>query len=270
MDNNIINSNKENEYILLASLQDLYSKKIDTTTSWAQKFLDNKNEDKNSIIIYAFFENDIKILKFREKDLNNISQIFNLVRIYFGETFVNLICKNEWIGIKIWERIEQLPEIKKMIIEKLNLNLINIRNVKIKEIKAVAVNINKIYGLEIEQKNNDDNSINPMNPKTATYLSSGQTKLILKNLDTFIKPKTYINKININKDIHMNNSANMLNYYLANNFNFNQINNNDNMINSDNNFPSRVVNKYLNQNHMYWNKLQNMGAFFMQNNMKIN
>ena len=270
MFNNNINLIKQNEYILLLSLQELYSNKIDTTTSWAQKFIDNKNADENSIFINAFFENEIKKVKFTKKDLNNISDKFNLVRIYNGESFVNLICKNEWDGIKILQRIEQLPEIKKMIFEKLNLNLINIGNFKMKEIKAFAENINKIYSLEIAQKNDGDNSENQMNPKTDTNINSGQTRLILKKLDTFINHNTYINKINIKNDIDMNNSANCLNYYLSINFNFNQINNNDCMINSDNNIPSRIVNKYLNTNNMYFNGLQNMGAFVMQNNMKIN
>ena len=168
MYNNNINSIKQNEYILLLSLQELYSNKIDTTTSWAQKFIDNKNADENSKV------------KFTKKDLNNISDKFNLVRIYNGESFVNLICKIEWDGIKILQRIEQLPEIKKMILEKLNLNLINIGNFKMKEIKAFAENINKIYSLEIAQKNDGDNSENQMNPKTDTNINSGQTRLILK------------------------------------------------------------------------------------------
>ena len=248
MYNNNINSIKQNEYILLLSLQELYSNKIDTTTSWAQKFIDNKNADENSIFINAFFENEIKKVKFTKKDLNNISDKFNLVRIYNGESFVNLICKNEWDGIKI----------------------LHIGNFKMKEIKAFAENINKIYSLEIAQKNDGDNSENQMNPKTDTNINSGQTRLILKKLDTFINHNTYINKINIKNDIDMNNSANCLNYYLSINFNFNQINNNDCMINSDNNIPSRIVNKYLNTNNMYFNGLQNMGAFVMQNNMKIN
>lgn len=270
MDNNNINSNNNYEYILLFSLQDFYSIKFDTTTSWVQKFSDKNKADENSILIYSFYENEMKQLKFTKKDLIKINKIFNLVRIYYVTFSVNLICKKEWNGIKIWQRIEQMPEIKKLIMEKLNLNLNKNEIVKIKEIQAYVENMNKIYRLEIEQKNDKDNSKNQMNPKTYTDFNNGQTRLILNKLDAFIEPKTYVNKINIKKDINMNNSANCLNYYLSKNFNFNQINNNDRMINSDNNFPSRVVNKYLNTNNMYWNRLQKMGAFFMQNNMKIN
>ena len=258
MDKNNFSSNN-NEYILIDDLQDFYYNKVDTTTSWAQKFSNNLNPNKNAISIYALFENEIKKLVFTEKDLEKISNIYNLVRIYFKGNFVNLICKNGNNGNSIWQRIEQLPEIKKMIMEKLNLEQYNTRKVFIKQIGAIADNINKIYSLEIEQKNNEENFKNQINPLTYTDLNCGQTRLILKNLDTFINHKTYVHK-KINKngnDVY--NPANKLNYYLANNFNFNQINANDPMVNSDNNFPSRMVNKFLNKNNMNWNNLQNIG-----------
>ena len=259
MENNNFTSNK-NEYILIVDLLDFYQNKADTTTSWAQKFSNNLNANKNSISIYALFKNEIKKFVFTEKDLEKISKIYYLVRIYFKSNFVNLVCENGCNGNSIWQRIEQLPEIKKMIMEKLNLEQYNMRNVSIKAFGAIADNINYIYNLEIEQKNNEENFKNQVNPLTYTDLNCGQTRLILKNLDTFINHKTYVHK-KINKngnDVY--NSANMLNYCLANNnFNFNQINANAPMINSDNNFPSRVVNKFLNKNNMNWNNLQNIG-----------
>ena len=252
---------REKEYISIVSPQDLYSAKLDTTTSWAQKFCNNNIENDNQFIIYILFENEINKIFFTKNNLKDIGDIFNLVRIYFGQDYINLICKKNCRGINILKTIEQLPEIKNLIMEKLNLKKYDLKDVSIKEFKAFLEYINKIYSLEV--------------PKTHSDLNSGETRMILKNIDTFIYPKTYINK-KINNNI--NNSERCLNNNMMNNSNFSQINSNICMSNSDNNFQNRMVNnnfynnmQFLNKNNnMFSNNFQNMGAIFMQNNMQIN
>ena len=124
---------REKEYISIVSPQDLYSAKLDTTTSWAQKFCNNNIENDNQFIIYILFENEINKIFFTKNNLKDIGDIFNLVRIYFGEDYINLICKKNCRGINILKTIEQLPEIKNLIMEKLNLKKYDLKDVSIKE-----------------------------------------------------------------------------------------------------------------------------------------
>lgn len=252
---------REKEYISIVSPQDLYSAKLETTTSWVQKFCNNNKENENQFTIYILLDNEIKKIFFTKNNIKDIGDKFDLVRIYFCGAFINLICQKNCNGKNIWKTIGQLPEIKNLVIEKLNLKQYNLKDVSIKEFKGFVESIDKIYILKVPKINSD--------------LNCGQTRMILKNIDTFIYPKSYISK-KINNNI--NNSERCLNNNMMNNSNFSQINSNICMPNSDNNFQNRMVNnnfsnnmQFLNKNNnIFFNNLHNVGAIFMQNNMQMN
>ena len=65
------NSNIE-EYLFIDDINDLFTLKQATTTSWGLKFSNNNKVDENSIYIFALVSNDFKKMVFNKNDLKMI------------------------------------------------------------------------------------------------------------------------------------------------------------------------------------------------------
>ena len=215
------NSNIE-EYFFIDNIQDLFSIKQATITSWGIKFSYKNILEENSIYIFALVNDDLKKMIFNKFDLKKIKNIYQLIRIYFGNLYVNLICSQRDTKENILFKISSSPAINKLIMEKLNIIQYPLNKFMISEVEAFLKNFDKVYKLEFNNNINDNNMKPKLKPKT--YIknkSCDLTSMMINNS----KPntnnlmnnnyKTSIAKNNFNNNLNMN----------RNNPSFNNMNN---------------------------------------------
>ena len=267
------NLQKIEEYIFIDNIQDFFQFKAATTTSWAFKFSGSNNKiDENSVFIFANVSDKINRMVFNKSDLKKISKIYQLIRIYSHNSdviYVNIICNQNYNGLDILKRIAQLPDIEKMILEKLDIKQNQLNKFTIKDFHISVDNFDKVYQLQLNQKINNNNLNKSLNPNTYSYKNKTNktnnidTNLVLKNNNnsfnnTNISSQTYIDN-SYKSDFMMNNRMNnqmniqMNNQFLNNEMKFNQmyIKNNQMMLNNIN-----MQNQLLNQNQLILNQLE--------------
>ena len=264
------NLQKIEEYIFIDNIQDFFQFKAATTTSWAFKFSGSNNKiDENSVFIFANVSDKINRMVFNKSDLKKISKIYQLIRIYSYNSdaiYVNIICNQNYNGLDILKRIAQLPDIEKMILEKLNIKQNQLNKFTINDFHISVDNFDKVYQLQLNQKINNNNLSKSLNPSTYSYKNKTNnidTNLVLKSNNnsfnnTNISSQTYIDnsyKSDYMMKNRMNNQMNiqMNNQFLNNEMKFNQmyIKNNQMMLNNIN-----MQNQLLNQNQLILNQLQ--------------
>ena len=267
------NLQKIEEYIFIDNIQDFFQFKAATTTSWAFKFSGSNNKiDENSVFIFANVSDKINRMVFNKSDLKKISKIYQLIRIYSHNSdviYVNIICNQNYNGLDILKRIAQLPDIEKMILEKLDIKQNQLNKFTIKDFHISVDNFDKVYQLQLNQKINNNNLNKSLNPNTYSYKNKTNktnnidTNLVLKSNNnsfnnTNISSQTYIDN-SYKSDFMMNNRMNnqmniqMNNQFLNNEMKFNQmyIKNNQMMLNNIN-----MQNQLLNQNQLILNQLE--------------
>ena len=267
------NLQKIEEYIFIDNIQDFFQFKAATTTSWAFKFSGSNNKiDENSVFIFANVSDKINRMVFNKSDLKKISKIYQLIRIYSYNSdaiYVNIICNRDYNGLDILKRIAQLPDIEKMILEKLDIKQNQLNKFTIKDFHISVDNFDKVYQLQLNQKINNNNLNKSLNPNTYSYKNKTNktnnidTNLVLKSNNnsfnnTNISSQTYIDN-SYKSDFMMNNRMNnqmniqMNNQFLNNEMKFNQmyIKNNQMMLNNIN-----MQNQLLNQNQLILNQLE--------------
>ena len=267
------NLQKIEEYIFIDNIQDFFQFKAATTTSWAFKFSGSNNKiDENSVFIFANVSDKINRMVFNKSDLKKISKIYQLIRIYSYNSdaiYVNIICNQNYNGLDILKRIAQLPDIEKMILEKLKIKQNQLNKFTINDFHISVDNFDKVYQLQLNQKINNNNLNKSLNPNTYSYKNKTNktnnidTNLVLKSNNnsfnnTNISSQTYIDN-SYKSDFMMNNRMNnqmniqMNNQFLNNEMKFNQmyIKNNQMMLNNIN-----MQNQLLNQNQLILNQLE--------------
>ena len=274
------NLQKIEEYIFIDNIQDFFQFKAATTTSWAFKFSGSNNKiDENSVFIFANVSDKINRMVFNKSDLKKISKIYQLIRIYSYNSdaiYVNIICNQNYNGLDILKRIAQLPDIEKMILEKLDIKQNQLNKFTIKDFHISVDNFDKVYQLQLNQKINNNNLSKSLNPNTYSYKNKTNktnnidTNLVLKSNNnsfnnTNISSQTYIDnsyKSDYMMKNRMNNQMNiqMNNQFLNNEMKFNQMYN-QMMLNNIN-----MQNQLLNQNQLILNQLQQNFQILNKNN----
>ena len=280
------NLQKIEEYIFIDNIQDFFQFKAATTTSWAFKFSGSNNKiDENSVFIFANVSDKINRMVFNKSDLKKISKIYQLIRIYSYNSdaiYVNIICNQNYNGLDILKRIAQLPDIEKMILEKLNIKQNQLNKFTIKDFHISVDNFDKVYQLQLNQKINNNNLSKSLNPNTYSYKNKTNnidTNLVLKSNNnsfnnTNISSQTYIDnsyKSDYMMKNRMNNQMNiqMNNQFLNNEMKLNQmyIKNNQMMLNNIN-MQNQLILNQLQQNFQILNK-NNQNAFRNQKNQNL-
>jgi hypothetical protein len=147
------NSNIE-EYLFIDDINDLFTLKQATTTSWGLKFSNNNKVDENSIYIFALVSNDFKKMVFNKNDLKMIKKLCELIRIYFSNLYVNLICNQKDTKDKLFSKISATPALNKLITEKLNITQYQLNQFVISDFNVNVDNFDKVYKLEFGNNNN--------------------------------------------------------------------------------------------------------------------
>ena len=259
------------EYIFIENIQDLFALKQATTTSWGIKFSYKNRPNENSVFIFALVNEDLKKMVFNKIDLKRMSNIYKLIRIYFGNLYVNLICNQKSTKESILSKISSSPAISKLLMEKLNIIKFPLNKFIISDFKAILENFDKVYQLEFKNNVNDNgnNSKPNMNPKTYTHKknkSSDFTHLMIyKNQPNF-------NNIMNNKyqtNIIRNNNNNNFNHNSNNNMN-NQFFNNVNRMNQAKsmNMMNQInqMNQFNQMNQMNMNQMRALSQMILTNN----
>ena len=271
------NDPKLEEYLFIDDIQELFSVKAATTTSWGVKFSYKNKPDENSIYIFALVDKIIKRMVFTKMDLKNIRKMYKIIKIYFGPLSVNLICNQNDNKDNILLKIHNLPDLKLIITNTLNINQYPLNKFVINEWKVYNENFDEIYKLEFrDANNNNDNIEGNANIKPKTNIIS--TKLVLHNIK-------YINNINNQKtrvyykrdskdDFNLKDSSR---YNLNNPFSdmnlINRNNNhnlmheisNNNELNLNKNLSEQLVKEFINRN-----KMQGFLNDVNPNNIKFN
>ena len=164
---------KIEEYIFIDNIQDFYQLIANTTTTWASKFSGSyKKINENSVFVFANVSDKINRMVFNKSDLKKISKIYQLIRIYSYNSdviYVNIICNQYYNGLDILKRIAQLPDIEKMILEKLNIKQNQLNKFNIKDFHIDIDNFDKVYQLQLKQKFNNNNLSKNLNPNQYSY-----------------------------------------------------------------------------------------------------
>ena len=287
------NSNIE-EYFFIDNIQDLFSIKQATITSWGIKFSYKNILEENSIYIFALVNDDLKKMIFNKFDLKKIKNIYQLIRIYFGNLYVNLICSQRDTKENILFKISSSPAINKLIMEKLNIIQYPLNKFMISDVEAFLKNFDKVYKLEFNNNINDNNMKPKLKPKThIKNKSSDFTHMMINNSKPNTnnimnnKYQTSIAKNNFNNNnfnMNMNNPSfnnmNNINQTKPMNIKNNQFNqmkidqmkvlnqmliNNQILLNNIN-FNNQMLKQFNSQN-IFQNKMQNFNMNSFQNNM---
>jgi len=242
MENNL----KLDEYLFIEDIQDLFSIKSATTTSWGVKFSYKNEPDENSIFIFALMNTVIKRLVFNKSDLKNIRKIYKIIKIYNGHLYVNLICNKDDNKDNILGKIIKLPNIKDIILNKLNFNQYPLNKLFINKWEVIEDNFDEIYQLEFRDPNKNDKNDNNDNKdkvnikqKPKTGITTG---LVLENNNKYfnIKSKVIYNANNYKDDFNYNaNLAKLLNNQIIDK---NQINLKNNLMLMNNNSDQLIIN----------------------------
>ena len=288
------NSNIE-EYLFIDDINDLFILKQATTTSWGLKFSNNNKVDENSIYIFALVSNDFKKMVFNKNDLKMIKKLYELIRIYFSNLYVNLICNQKDTKDKIFSKISATSALNKLITEKLNITQHQLNQFVISDFNVNVDNFDKVYKLEFGNNNNDNNIKSQM--KSKTYINkqpSGFTRMMINNnqpnsnnmlnnnYQTYINNKNNkFNNNNNNLNFNMNNPSfnNMNQMKQGNSMNFmnlqqmNEINQmlfrNNQMLLNNIQLNYQLMNQF-NSNNKFQNNMQNFNKNSFQNNMPNN
>ena len=176
------NDPKLEEYLFIDDIRDLFSIKGATTTSWGVKFSYKNKPDENSIYIFALVDKIIKRMVFTKMDLKNIRKMYKIIKIYFGPLSVNLICNQNDNKDNILLKINNLPDLKLIITNTLNINQYPLNKFVINEWKVFNENFDEIYKLEFKDANNNDNIEDNANIKPKIILKITDPKKKLFNL----------------------------------------------------------------------------------------
>ena len=258
--NNIMNEN--NKYLFLENIDELYKYQLATCTSWANKFMTGREIKQGDIIILAILNGKLNNLVFTKEDLKNIRKTYQLIRIYFGQNYVNLICDIKDNGISVLKKISDSPLINNWIIEKLDIKKYSLNQFVINNYTAITEDLMTAYKLEFKT-NINDNYKNPGNKSLKPMTYNKNTIAIVDNLNN--------NSNNMDKtQIIYNNSNNQF----MNKFNKGQnFNNNMNQINQHKLFNQpNQFNQFnqVNQNFWHNNQIILMNNQRQLNNMQIN
>ena len=149
------NCEQKEEYIFIDDAQDLFRLKAATTTSWANKFVE-KAAIEDSIFIFYIVENNLNKIGASKGELNTISKIYSLIRIYYKNYYINLIVSREDDQNTILIKVTKFSEINNKIENSLNINFKY--NYSIKEKKLYVDNFEKVYELEEKKNRNEANN----------------------------------------------------------------------------------------------------------------
>ena len=149
------NLGQKEEYIFIEDSQDLFGLQAATTTTWANKFI-AKAANKDSIFIFYILGNNLNKIAVSKVELNKISKIYSLIRIYYNKLYINLIVSREDDQNTILIKVKNFSEISKIIENNLKINFNH--NYSIKEKPLIVENFEKIYELEDKIKNNPLNN----------------------------------------------------------------------------------------------------------------
>ena len=146
--NNIMNEN--NKYLFLENIEELYKYQLATCTSWANKFMTGREIKQGDIIILAILNGKLNNLVFTKEDLKNIRKTYQLIRIYFAQNYVNLICDIKDNGISVLKKISDSPLINNWIIEKLDIKKYSLNQFVINNYTAITEDLMTAYKLEFK------------------------------------------------------------------------------------------------------------------------
>ncbi len=184
------NFEQKDEYIFIDDSQDLFRLQAATTTSWANKFIE-KAANKDSILIFYILENNLNKIAVSKGELNKISKIYSLIRIYYNKLYINLIVSREDDQNTILIKVKNFSEISKKIENNLKINFNH--NYSIKEKNVFIDNFEKAYELEDKIKNNplDNDELN--SDSSYTFIKKNINNNLIVNLNINL-PKDYINQ----------------------------------------------------------------------------
>ena len=157
MKNGEVNLIPKSEYLFLEDIQDLYlySLQGDTCTRWANKFL-YKGVNEEDYIILAVCDDNLKKIYFNKTDFKIIRKAYLVIRIYFSNDFVNLICDNKFIIKNFNVMVDGFDKVFKLELRQ-NFNDNNVNNLN--QVKAMT-NINTKLVSNIDKTFNNINSQN--------------------------------------------------------------------------------------------------------------
>ena len=250
-------------YVFLEDIQELYKYQLATCTSWANKFVYKKGNKEGDFIIYSILNGELNKLYFTKDDMKNISKIYKLIRIYFGQKYVNIICRNNDDGNSILKQILDLPLINNLIAEKLEINKYSLNQFVINKSFAITEDLSSVFKLEFKQNFKDEKeNLNQMGQK------SFNSTAIVNNID----PKLLNKAINNTQVIYNNNNINNINNINNNNEKKNEFQNQVNNNHGNQNFNQMDQNKQFNQfqfNQMNQKNLMVQNNFNNSNQMNL-
>ena len=268
------NDTTNNEYIFIDDIQDLYSIKGATTTSWENNFSYENRPDENSIFILALVNTVIKMMVFTKSDLRNIRKICKIIKIYFGSHSVNIICDKNHTKEQILFKMINLPSIKYIIATKLDIIKYPLNNFVINDFNAYIENFDKVYQLVFQNHNNNNFNNNPnnkgnnnLNPNKS-YKNNISTKMHIDNMKDINQHPAVLNDVgdNINKNFNFNNNFtnqfnNPMNIMVQNQIAFDNhmkaMNKGNQIIMNQMNINQQMMNQFIQQNNMQ-NKMPNV------------
>ena len=258
------NFEQKDEYIFIDDSQDLFRLQAATTTSWANKFIE-KAANKDSILIFYILENNLNKIAVSKGELNKISKIYSLIRIYYNKLYINLIVSREDEQNTILIKVKNFSEISKKIENNLKINFNH--NYSIKEKNVIVENFEKIYELEDKIKNNPLNNdefqlIDELN-------SDSSYTFIKKNINNNFKVNL---NINLPKDYIKQAENAKMNYQSAPDklSKMNNLNNLKNIFNQESNSNNMKTQKNVNNNWQNNNNNHNNISINMENLMRNN
>ena len=247
------------EYIFIEDINELFRCKNATTTSWAFKFFEKSKADSNSFLIIAMIGTNIHTMAFNKSDLKCFKKLYQLIRIYYGIKYVNLITHKNEEGKNILEKIYNQKNLKLFIMKKLNIdNQFSLNKFDI--IEVIREGFDKVYMLEYKN-NNFDSSKGKMKQVTSLEYNNRYSRLTQQMVQESLENNI---NINLNNYIYINNNDNIGN---DNNVNKKIFNNNMPLTNNINNkaFPN---NNHMNQ--LDWFSQKNLADPKFNNNILWN
>ena len=241
-------------YVFLEDIQELYKYQLATCTSWANKFVYKKGNKEGDFIIYSILNGELNKLYFTKDDMKNISKIYKLIRIYFGQKYVNIICRNNDDGNSILKQILDLPLINNLIAEKLEINKYSLNQFVINKSFAITEDLSSVFKLEFKQNFKDEKeNLNQMGQK------SFNSTAIVNNIET-----KFLNKAINNTQIIYNNNNNEKKNELQNQGNSNQLIPNFNPMGQNN-----KINQFQSNQMNPMNQINQMGQMNPINQMNL-
>ena len=252
------NFEQKDEYIFMDDSEDLFRLQAATTTSWANKFIE-KAANKDSILIFYILENNLNKIAVSKGELNKISKIYSLIRIYYNKLYINLIVSREDDQNTILIKVKNFSEISKKIENNLKINFNH--NYSIKEKNVCIDNFEKAYELEDKIKNNplDNDELN--SDSSYTFIKKNINNNLIVNLNINL-PKDYIKQAE-NAKMNYQSAPDKLSK-------MNNLNNFQNIFNQESNSNNMKTQKNVNNNWQNNNNNHNNISINMENLMRNN